>query len=80
MPVMKPVYNVRPQNQGVKNANKHQGGPPTLPEAMAITVSPAKGVVPSGLIGDFRAGGPSPASVLGTGNNADLKVYSAEAV
>lgn len=43
-------------------------------------ISPAAGVVPSALSGDFRSTGRSVCSVLGTGQNSDLKTYGAEAV
>jgi len=48
--------------------------------APETTVSPGAGIVPSGLTGAANAGPASPCSVLGTGMNPDLIVYSAEAV
>lgn len=69
-----------PQSQGTKHQNKDKGGGSKVGEAFTATVSPAAGVVSSGKSGDFRAGSYNPASVLGTGDNADLKTYSVEAV
>jgi hypothetical protein len=75
------VFNAKPQNQGTKHANKDQGGQPTLPDGGVVsTASPARGVVPGAIVGDFRAGAPHPASVLGTGNNPDRLVLTGEAV
>lgn len=45
-----------------------------------IVVSPAEGVTPSATVGAGEAGSYAPASVIGTGANADLVVYGAEAV
>lgn len=43
-------------------------------------VSPAEGVVPDASTSDGSASASSPASVLGTGDNADLVTYHQEAV
>jgi hypothetical protein len=71
---------VRPQSTGVTHQNKDKGGPHQKGEAVTISASPASGVPNTGTITDFRAGSCNPASVLGTGDNADLKAYGQEAV
>jgi hypothetical protein len=74
------VFNVKPQTDGVTHANRDQGGPLVLPEVFQSNYSPAFGVVPTALTGDFRAGAAHPASVFGTGDNPDRLVLTGEAV
>lgn len=75
------VFNKKAQNDGATHTNRDTGGAIQLGETYdATNVSPAAGIVPSALTGDFRAGGPKPCSVLGTGDNPDLKTYGSEAV
>ena len=79
------VYNRINQAQGTEpgaTANT-TGASDTLGDASlrkTRVVSPAAGVVPTALTGDYRAGGRSPGAVLGTGNNPDLTTPGPEAV
>lgn len=75
------VFNKQRQNRGTTYANRDTGGALQVGETYNETnVSPAAGVVPGAITGDFRAGAPHPASVLGTGANPDRLVNGTEAV
>jgi len=75
------IRNVRNQNDGVTHQNRDAGGALVLPETYTSTVSPASGIVPTALAGDFRAGGTFVCAVLGTGDNPDRQtLYTPEAV